>query len=162
MVNNNAAALNRICWNNCNAVCEFELMYSYATCFQDVSSPFLQLSDLQEGRYMFQLTVTDSRGQQDSDTVSITVLPGKTNPLHLSVCMKKNYASFRTEILLCGSKQSTSRYNRTRQAAPPPSQQHHVEWQRQHWWSGRHQLPMGHAQVPAHCRVITSDVWSMN
>ncbi|KTF91475.1 hypothetical protein cypCar_00012949 [Cyprinus carpio] len=42
---------------------------------QDVSSPFLQLSDLQEGRYMFQLTVTDSRGQQDSDTVSITVLP---------------------------------------------------------------------------------------
>uniref|UniRef100_A0A8C1SXQ2 Si:ch73-215d9.1 n=1 Tax=Cyprinus carpio TaxID=7962 RepID=A0A8C1SXQ2_CYPCA len=42
---------------------------------QDVRSPFLQLSDLQEGRYMFQLTVTDSRGQQDSDTVSITVLP---------------------------------------------------------------------------------------
>ncbi|XP_059424227.1 dyslexia-associated protein KIAA0319-like isoform X4 [Carassius carassius] len=42
---------------------------------QDVRSPFLQLSDLQEGRYTFQLTVTDSRGQQDSDTVSVTVLP---------------------------------------------------------------------------------------
>ncbi len=69
-------------------------MFSYATCFQDVRSPFLQLSDLQEGQYMFQLTVTDSRGQQDSDTVSVTVLPGKTNPLHLSVCMKKNHASF--------------------------------------------------------------------
>ncbi|XP_026139541.1 dyslexia-associated protein KIAA0319 isoform X2 [Carassius auratus] len=48
---------------------------------QDVRSPFLQLSDLQEGRYMFQLTVTDSRGQQDSDTVSVTVLPTNKAPV---------------------------------------------------------------------------------
>uniref|UniRef100_A0A8C0YBF2 MANSC domain-containing protein n=1 Tax=Cyprinus carpio carpio TaxID=630221 RepID=A0A8C0YBF2_CYPCA len=51
---------------------------------QDVSSPFLQLSDLQEGRYMFQLTVTDSRGQQDSDTVSITVLPANKAPVAIT------------------------------------------------------------------------------
>uniref|UniRef100_A0A672L1H5 Si:ch73-215d9.1 n=1 Tax=Sinocyclocheilus grahami TaxID=75366 RepID=A0A672L1H5_SINGR len=59
-------------------------MYSYATCFQDVRSPFLQLSDLQEGRYMFQLTVTDSRDQQDSDTVSVTVLPANKAPVAIT------------------------------------------------------------------------------
>lgn len=133
-------------------------MFSYATCFQDVRSPFLQLSDLQEGQYMFQLTVTDSRGQQDSDTVSVTVLPGKTNPRHLSVCMKKNYASF-IIFFVCGSKQSTSRYNRTRQADPAPGQQHHAEWQRQHWRSGHHQLPLGLDQVPAHWLGIMSGQW---
>ncbi|XP_016428114.1 dyslexia-associated protein KIAA0319-like isoform X3 [Sinocyclocheilus rhinocerous] len=51
---------------------------------QDVRSPFLQLSDLQEGRYMFQLTVTDSRGQQDSDTVSVTVLPANKAPVAIT------------------------------------------------------------------------------
>lgn len=44
---------------------------------QGAKSPALQLSDLQEGQYIFQLTVTDSSGQQDSDTVSVTVLAGK-------------------------------------------------------------------------------------
>ncbi|XP_016363592.1 dyslexia-associated protein KIAA0319-like isoform X1 [Sinocyclocheilus anshuiensis] len=51
---------------------------------QDVRSPFLQLSDLQEGRYMFQLTVTDSRDQQDSDTVSVTVLPANKAPVAIT------------------------------------------------------------------------------
>ncbi|XP_042627860.1 dyslexia-associated protein KIAA0319-like [Cyprinus carpio] len=51
---------------------------------QDVRSPFLQLSDLREGRYMFQLTVTDSRGQQDSDTVSVTVLPANKAPVAIT------------------------------------------------------------------------------
>ncbi|XP_050986410.1 dyslexia-associated protein KIAA0319 isoform X2 [Labeo rohita] len=51
---------------------------------QDVRSPFLQLSDLQEGRYVFQLTVTDSRGQQDSDTVSVTVLPANKAPVAIT------------------------------------------------------------------------------
>ncbi|XP_016094619.1 dyslexia-associated protein KIAA0319 isoform X2 [Sinocyclocheilus grahami] len=51
---------------------------------QDVRSPFLQLSDLQEGRYMFQLTVTDSSGQQDSDTVSVTVLPANKAPVAIT------------------------------------------------------------------------------
>lgn len=44
---------------------------------QGARSPGLQLSDLQEGQYTFQLTVTDSSGQQDSDTVSVTVLACK-------------------------------------------------------------------------------------
>ncbi|XP_051721418.1 dyslexia-associated protein KIAA0319 [Ctenopharyngodon idella] len=51
---------------------------------QDVRSPFLQLSDLQEGRYTFQLTVTDSRGQQDSDTISVTVLPANKAPVAIT------------------------------------------------------------------------------
>ncbi|XP_048010102.1 dyslexia-associated protein KIAA0319 [Megalobrama amblycephala] len=51
---------------------------------QDVRSPFLQISDLQEGRYTFQLTVTDSRGQQDSDTISVTVLPANKAPVAIT------------------------------------------------------------------------------
>uniref|UniRef100_A0A671SYP0 Si:ch73-215d9.1 n=1 Tax=Sinocyclocheilus anshuiensis TaxID=1608454 RepID=A0A671SYP0_9TELE len=39
---------------------------------------------LQEGRYMFQLTVTDSRAQQDSDTVSVTVLPANKAPVAIT------------------------------------------------------------------------------
>ncbi|KFO69731.1 Low-density lipoprotein receptor-related protein 11, partial [Cuculus canorus] len=35
----------------------------------------LKLSHLQENRYIFQLTVTDTAGQQSSDNVSVTVLP---------------------------------------------------------------------------------------
>ncbi|XP_054255153.1 low-density lipoprotein receptor-related protein 11 [Indicator indicator] len=35
----------------------------------------LKLSHIQEGRYIFQLTVTDTAGQRSSDNVSVTVLP---------------------------------------------------------------------------------------
>lgn len=35
----------------------------------------LKLSHLQEGRYTFQLTVTDTAGQRSADNVSVTVLP---------------------------------------------------------------------------------------
>ncbi|XP_036270761.1 low-density lipoprotein receptor-related protein 11 [Pipistrellus kuhlii] len=35
----------------------------------------LRLSHLQEGRYTFQLTVTDTAGQRSADNVSVTVLP---------------------------------------------------------------------------------------
>ncbi|XP_062981507.1 low-density lipoprotein receptor-related protein 11 [Elgaria multicarinata webbii] len=35
----------------------------------------LKLSHLQEGKYMMQLTVTDTAGQRSSDNVSVTVLP---------------------------------------------------------------------------------------
>ncbi|KAM9298288.1 low-density lipoprotein receptor-related protein 11 [Morus bassanus] len=35
----------------------------------------LKLSHVQEGRYIFQLTVTDTAGQRSSDNVSVTVLP---------------------------------------------------------------------------------------
>ncbi|KAM9488878.1 dyslexia-associated protein KIAA0319 isoform 2-T2 [Clarias gariepinus] len=48
---------------------------------QGARSPALQLSDLQEGQYTFQLTVTDSSGQQDSDTVSVTVLADNRAPV---------------------------------------------------------------------------------
>ncbi|KAF4087926.1 hypothetical protein AMELA_G00077080 [Ameiurus melas] len=48
---------------------------------QGARSPGLQLSDLQEGQYTFQLTVTDSSGQQDSDTVSVTVLADNRAPV---------------------------------------------------------------------------------
>lgn len=40
----------------------------------------LKVSDLQEGVYMFQLTVTDTVGQKSSDNVSVTVLAPKHEP----------------------------------------------------------------------------------
>lgn len=44
--------------------------------FNQVPQPgTLKLSHVQEGRYIFQLTVTDTAGQQSSDNVSVTVLP---------------------------------------------------------------------------------------
>ncbi|KAL4617096.1 dyslexia-associated protein KIAA0319-like [Arapaima gigas] len=42
---------------------------------QDTRTPHLQLSDLHEGVYTFQLTVTDSVGQQASSTASVIVEP---------------------------------------------------------------------------------------
>lgn len=51
---------------------------------QGVRSPYLQLSGLQEGRYTFQLTVTDTRGQQDSDTILVTVLPANKAPVAIT------------------------------------------------------------------------------
>ncbi|XP_072536186.1 dyslexia-associated protein KIAA0319 [Salminus brasiliensis] len=52
-----------------------------AATMQGIRSPTLQLSELQEGQYSFQLTVTDSSGQQDSDTVVVTVLPENRAPV---------------------------------------------------------------------------------
>ncbi|KAI4873982.1 hypothetical protein NFI96_032060, partial [Prochilodus magdalenae] len=52
-----------------------------AATMQGIRSPALQLSDLQEGQYSFQLTVTDSSGQQDSDTVLVTVLSENRAPV---------------------------------------------------------------------------------
>lgn len=44
--------------------------------FYQVPQPgTLKLSHFQEGTYIFQLTVTDTAGQQSSDNVSVTVLP---------------------------------------------------------------------------------------
>lgn len=40
-------------------------------------TPILQLSAMQEGDYTFQLTVTDSSGQQDTAHVTVIVQPGK-------------------------------------------------------------------------------------
>lgn len=44
---------------------------------QGVRTPILQLSAMQEGDYTFQLTVTDSVGQQDTAQVTVIVQPGK-------------------------------------------------------------------------------------
>ncbi|TKS88189.1 Dyslexia-associated protein KIAA0319-like protein [Collichthys lucidus] len=47
---------------------------------QGVRTPILQLSAMQEGDYTFQLTVTDSSGQQDTAQVSVIVRPENNKP----------------------------------------------------------------------------------
>lgn len=47
---------------------------------QGVRTPFLQLSSMQEGDYMFKLTVTDSSGQQGSAQVTVIVQPENNKP----------------------------------------------------------------------------------
>ncbi|XP_041039941.1 dyslexia-associated protein KIAA0319 [Carcharodon carcharias] len=47
---------------------------------QGVRTPHLQLSAMQEGDYTFQLTVTDSAGQQSSTEVTVIVQPEKNSP----------------------------------------------------------------------------------
>lgn len=52
------------------------LIFSFCA-LQGVRTPILQLSAMQEGDYTFQLTVTDSAGQQDTAQVTVIVQPGK-------------------------------------------------------------------------------------
>uniref|UniRef100_A0A7N6FAE0 PKD domain-containing protein n=1 Tax=Anabas testudineus TaxID=64144 RepID=A0A7N6FAE0_ANATE len=47
---------------------------------QGVRTPILQLSAMQEGDYTFQLTVTDSAGQQDTAQVTVIVQPENNKP----------------------------------------------------------------------------------
>uniref|UniRef100_UPI00398F2475 dyslexia-associated protein KIAA0319-like n=1 Tax=Pristiophorus japonicus TaxID=55135 RepID=UPI00398F2475 len=47
---------------------------------QGVRTPHLQLSAMQEGDYTFQLTVTDSAGQQSSTEVTVIVQPERNSP----------------------------------------------------------------------------------
>uniref|UniRef100_A0A8C5WU06 MANSC domain-containing protein n=1 Tax=Laticauda laticaudata TaxID=8630 RepID=A0A8C5WU06_LATLA len=47
---------------------------------QGVRSPYLQLSAMQEGKYMFQLTVMDSADQKSTAEVTVTVWPGHNKP----------------------------------------------------------------------------------
>ncbi|KAM4725087.1 dyslexia-associated protein KIAA0319-like protein [Anableps anableps] len=47
---------------------------------QGVRTPILQLSAMQEGDYTFQLTVTDSSGQQDTSKVTVIVQPENNKP----------------------------------------------------------------------------------
>ncbi|XP_023284859.1 dyslexia-associated protein KIAA0319-like protein homolog [Seriola lalandi dorsalis] len=47
---------------------------------QGVRTPILQLSAMQEGDYTFQLTVTDSAGQQDTTKVTVIVQPENNKP----------------------------------------------------------------------------------
>ncbi|XP_025900155.1 low-density lipoprotein receptor-related protein 11 [Nothoprocta perdicaria] len=55
---------------------EWTLLQGDASVDMKVPQPgTLKLSRLQEGLYVFQLTVTDTAGQRSSDNVSVTVLP---------------------------------------------------------------------------------------
>lgn len=47
---------------------------------QGVRTPTLQLSAMQEGDYTYQLTVTDTIGQQATAQVTVIVQPGKFQP----------------------------------------------------------------------------------
>uniref|UniRef100_A0A8C1EKM3 Si:ch211-193k19.1 n=1 Tax=Cyprinus carpio carpio TaxID=630221 RepID=A0A8C1EKM3_CYPCA len=47
---------------------------------QGVRTPILQLSAMQEGDYTFQLTITDSSGQQDTAQVTVIVQPENNKP----------------------------------------------------------------------------------
>ena len=46
---------------------------------QVVRTPTLQLSAMQEGDYTYQLTVTDTVGQQATAQVTVIVQPGKSD-----------------------------------------------------------------------------------
>ncbi|RMC12943.1 hypothetical protein DUI87_10470 [Hirundo rustica rustica] len=55
---------------------EWTLLQGDASLEMQVPQPgTLKLSHLQEGGYIFQLTVTDTAGQRSSDNVSVTILP---------------------------------------------------------------------------------------
>ncbi|XP_063132675.1 dyslexia-associated protein KIAA0319 homolog isoform X4 [Rattus norvegicus] len=47
---------------------------------QGAQTPYLHLSELQEGEYTFQLMVTDSSGQQSTALVTLTVQAGRKQP----------------------------------------------------------------------------------
>ncbi|XP_030303814.1 low-density lipoprotein receptor-related protein 11 [Calypte anna] len=51
----------------------------------------LKLSQVQEGRYIFQLTVTDTAGQHSSDNVSVTVLPMVHSAACVGVCSRYQF-----------------------------------------------------------------------
>uniref|UniRef100_A0A8C0GN83 KIAA0319 like n=1 Tax=Chelonoidis abingdonii TaxID=106734 RepID=A0A8C0GN83_CHEAB len=57
---------------------------------QGVRTPILQLSAMQEGDYTYQLTVTDSAGQQSTAEVTVIVQPGKF-PLLLSSAVANSH-----------------------------------------------------------------------
>lgn len=61
---------------------------------QGVRTPILQLSALQEGDYTFQLTVTDSAGQQDTAKVTVIVQPGACAKCFQNVGMKIEFYLF--------------------------------------------------------------------
>lgn len=77
------AAFNYCC-ARCPLIIKRRLMAAVCAC-QGVRTPILQLSAMQEGDYTFQLTVTDSSGQQDTAQVTVIVQPGKRVLLLLRV-----------------------------------------------------------------------------
>lgn len=64
------------CWSYWSRVSKQCLTVASVCACQGVRTPILQLSAMQEGDYTFQLTVTDSAGQQDTAQVTVIVQPG--------------------------------------------------------------------------------------
>ncbi|XP_062848175.1 dyslexia-associated protein KIAA0319 [Trichomycterus rosablanca] len=98
---------------------------SKAATIQGSRSPALELSDLQEGQYTFQLTVTDSSGQQDSDSVIVTVLTENRAPVAVAGPDKDLFLPI-SSIILNGSSstddQAITSYQWETLSGPPGSE----------------------------------------
>ncbi|CAK6977398.1 dyslexia-associated protein KIAA0319-like protein isoform X2 [Scomber scombrus] len=73
---------------------------------QGVRTPILQLSAMQEGDYTFQLTVTDSAGQQDTAQVTVIVQPENNKPPQADAGPEKELTLPVDRTTLDGSKSS--------------------------------------------------------
>ncbi|XP_048850483.1 dyslexia-associated protein KIAA0319-like protein [Brienomyrus brachyistius] len=73
---------------------------------QGVLTPTLQLSAMQEGDYTFQLTVTDSAGQQDTAQVTVIVQPENNKPPTANAGPEKELTLPVDHTTLDGSKSS--------------------------------------------------------
>lgn len=73
---------------------------------QGVRTPNLQLSAMQEGDYTFQLTVTDSAGQQDTAEVTVIVQPENNKPPEANAGPEKELTLPVDHTTLDGSKSS--------------------------------------------------------
>lgn len=73
---------------------------------QGVRTPILQLSAMQEGDYTFQLTVTDSAGQQDTAQVTVIVQPENNKPPVADAGPEKELTLPMDHTTLDGSKSS--------------------------------------------------------
>ncbi|XP_074543158.1 dyslexia-associated protein KIAA0319-like protein [Halichoeres trimaculatus] len=73
---------------------------------QGVRTPILQLSAMQEGDYTFQLTVTDSSGQQDTAQVTVIVQPENNKPPQADAGPEKELTLPVDRTTLDGSKSS--------------------------------------------------------
>ncbi|XP_069033173.1 LOW QUALITY PROTEIN: dyslexia-associated protein KIAA0319-like protein [Embiotoca jacksoni] len=73
---------------------------------QGVRTPILQLSAMQEGDYTFQLTVTDSAGQQDTAQVTVIVQPENNKPPSADAGPEKELTLPVDQTTLDGSKSS--------------------------------------------------------
>ncbi|XP_078544068.1 dyslexia-associated protein KIAA0319 homolog isoform X1 [Lissotriton helveticus] len=76
---------------------------------QGVRSPFLQLASMQEGDYTFQLTVTDSVGQQSTAQVTVIVQPESNRPPTAVAGLDKQLMFPVDSTILDGSRSSDDR-----------------------------------------------------
>ncbi|XP_074043911.1 low-density lipoprotein receptor-related protein 11 isoform X2 [Macrotis lagotis] len=78
-----------------HAIIKYEWTLQQGDSSLDMKVPqpgILKLSHLQEGVYIFQLTVTDTAGQRTSDNVSVTVLPKAQTAVEcLKICSRYHF-----------------------------------------------------------------------